>query len=188
MSKQGGIGRVKVGSVHGRFQPPHLGHRDYILAAKQHCEFLWVGITNYERNASTTSAAAPHRHATDANPFTYLERTILLSKMLVAEGLSSLEFGFVPFPIENPALLAEFIPRDATCFTTIYDDWNREKIATLQRAGYEVRVLWERTPEEKTISGHLVRALLRKGDDRWRSMVAPAVVRDLESFAERVGN
>ena len=36
------------GSVHGRFQPPHNGHLEYILAAKVQVKFLWIGIARYD--------------------------------------------------------------------------------------------------------------------------------------------
>jgi nicotinamide mononucleotide adenylyltransferase len=33
-----------IGVVHGRFQPFHNGHLEYVLSAKQKCDFLYVGI------------------------------------------------------------------------------------------------------------------------------------------------
>lgn len=37
---------IKTGVVHGRFQPLHLKHMEYILAAKMRCQKLYIGITN----------------------------------------------------------------------------------------------------------------------------------------------
>ena len=37
---------IDIGVVHGRFQPLHLKHMEYILAAKMRCRKLYIGITN----------------------------------------------------------------------------------------------------------------------------------------------
>jgi len=38
----------KTGSIHGRFQPFHNEHLDYVLRALDRCDFLWIGITQYD--------------------------------------------------------------------------------------------------------------------------------------------
>lgn len=37
---------IDIGVVHGRFQPLHLKHMEYILAAKVRCRKLYIGVTN----------------------------------------------------------------------------------------------------------------------------------------------
>ena len=63
-------------------------------------------------------------------------------------------------------------------FTTTYDEWNQEKIQTLERAGYEVINLWDR--DHKDYEGKAVRTLMRTGDEAWKTQVPDAVVQYLE--------
>jgi hypothetical protein len=88
----------------------------------------------------------------------------------------------VPFPIDNPELLLQFMPTSVRCYTTIFDDWNRDKIERLRLKGYEVEVLWERSREEKTVSGAKVRDSIVKGDSRWKEMVPSAIWQRLEDL------
>ncbi|MGA2689493.1 MAG: hypothetical protein ABSE85_15630, partial [Candidatus Korobacteraceae bacterium] len=86
-------------------------------------------------------------------------------------------FSFIPFPIEHPHKLKQFLPAEVLCFTTICEPWNLEKIEVLKREGYAVEVLWER---EKKVTGRLIREQILNGDDRWKILVPEATVRGLE--------
>ena len=173
--------KAKEGSVHGRFQPPHNGHREYILAAKKLCDFLWIGITRYDLTKHSECDVAPHRADPRANPLTYFERTTLLSRMLLAEGVSAGSFGFLPFPIDEPMRLEQFVPTSVVCFTTVYEPWNREKIRLLEQKGYTVNVLWERSLEEKEFSGSRIRESMRRRDREWEDHVPAAILQDLKA-------
>ena len=73
----------KLCSIHGRFQPFHNGHLNYTRAALEQCEFLYVGITQVERDAMKEFEAAPHRSQIEFNPFSFFER-----KRLIEAGLT----------------------------------------------------------------------------------------------------
>jgi hypothetical protein len=64
--------------------------------------------------------------------------------------------------------------------TTVYDDWNREKIGRLQGAVYTVEVLWERTYKEYV--GSEVRRLIAAGDEEYLTMVPPATARAIQTL------
>ena len=96
-------------SVHGRFQPFHNEHLEYALAAKQGCAFLWIGITKFDVSPDDASPLARHRQRPENNPFTYFERVVMIAEALVEAGVGRDSFGFVPFPIETPRRLTEFI-------------------------------------------------------------------------------
>ncbi len=160
--------------VNGRFQPPHRGHLEYILEAKKRCDFLWIGITRFDSLDETPCEKATHRATAESNPLTYFERVQLLTRILESEGVPRGAFGFVPFPIDQPTKLSQFIPPIIPIFTTIYDEWNRHKISLLESAGYRVVVLWERNRKE--FSGHAIRESMRNGSDAWRQMLPPAAV------------
>ncbi|MCL4552042.1 MAG: nicotinate-nucleotide adenylyltransferase [Candidatus Marsarchaeota archaeon] len=162
------------GSVHGRFQPLHNDHMEYILAAKAECQYLWIGITQYNVRKLDKSPEDVHRQVAENNPLTYAERVQLISEALLDAGLARSNFGFVPFPIEVPDLLPDFVPRTVPCFTTVYDEWNRRKVERLRNLGYEVIVLWER--DRKRVVGNQVRESIRVGKNDWIRMVPAATV------------
>ena len=172
-------------SAHGRFQPFHLGHLEYVLAAKARCTFLWIGITKYDVTPSALNPLGTKREQPANNPFTYYERVKMITAALAAAGIGRDTFGFVPFPIETPSHLPAFLPLTIPCFTTICEEWNRQKIAVLTEIGYSVHVLWEK---EKLISAADVRDAILHGDDAWRSKVPSAVAAFLDGIdaAERI--
>ncbi len=174
------------GSVHGRFQPFHLGHAEYVAVAASRCDFLWIGITQPEVTRLQGDAAQPeHRYHPGDNPLTYWER-VRVVEASVRSILGWESFVIVPFPIERPEILHNYVPVTATAFTTIYDEWNRRKIDILSSLNYTVEVLWER--EEKAFAGSEVRRLMRAGDERWRESVPPAAAQALDELglAERL--
>ncbi|MEU8404374.1 hypothetical protein AB0C28_55180 [Nonomuraea sp. NPDC048892] len=163
-----------MGVAHGRFQVFHNDHLRYVLAAKQRCVHLVIGITSPNPERAPLEAADPHRKAPGANPFTYFERMSMIASCLYAEGLSGPEFSIVPFPIESPVELANYAPSEATYFTTVYDAWGDEKIARLRALGFDIKVLWRSTNKE--ISGTRIRAAIASGGS-WRALV-PAATAD----------
>jgi nicotinamide mononucleotide adenylyltransferase len=171
--------RIPVGCVHGRFQPFHNEHLAYLLAAKERCDFLWIGITKYEAIWEEMSPLARHRERPENNPFTYFERLTMITESLSDLGEDRRTFGFIPFPIEMPQRLAAFLPRTVTCFTTICEEWNREKISVLKSEGYTVDVLWERG---KSITAGEIRKEILQGRSIWRDKVPKATANMIDSL------
>jgi nicotinamide mononucleotide adenylyltransferase len=160
------------GSVHGRFQPFHNDHLEYLLAAKKECGFLWIGITKFDTAPTEATPLAAIRERPENNPFTFFERINIIMESLVDAGVGKGDFGFVPFPIETVNKLPEFMPLEIPCFTTICEPWNKEKIRVLTTLGYEVKVLWER--DTKTITGAAIREDIIDGGTKWEGMVPVA--------------
>jgi nicotinamide-nucleotide adenylyltransferase len=158
------------GCVHGRFQPFHEGHLEYVLRARQRCERLIIGITAADSAAVRKEDASPHRHEPASNPFTYFERLQMIQSTLLAEGLSPTTFAIVPFPIQDPGFTSHYVPEGTTHFVRIYSRWEEEKIRRLRDEGFRVEVL--DTGEEKKISGTEVRRLMREGLP-WEHLVPP---------------
>ena len=156
-----------IGVITGRFQGLHLGHMEYLLAGKARCEYLIIGITNYLCNEKDDriSKMDSHRLNKNANPFTYFERMEMIRLAMLENKISESEFTIVPFPIEHPNLISNFAPKDATYYITIYDNWGKEKLKMLKDLGLNVQVMWERSLEEKPISGGLVRKKISLGED-----------------------
>ena len=182
-------GTEPVGVAAGRFQVLHNDHLRYLLAARQLCAHLIVGITNPDPHVAREDAADLHRTDPQANPLTYFERYQLVRAALPAAGVPEREFSVVPLPISFPELYRYYVPLDALFVVSIYDDWGRRKLDFFQSQGLRTHILWDVCPEEKGISGAQVRALMRSGGD-WRSLVPPAVADLLSQWriCERLSN
>ena len=159
-----------VGVIHGRFQMLHNGHMEYLLAGKSRCEYLLIGITNPDVILTRHSDINPSRSKPSSNPLTFFERFQMITGALLDAGVRREEFNIVPFPINHPELLFNYVPRNAKFYMTIYDDWGKEKKASLQALGCDVEVMWERTPEERFTSGSEVRGRIIEGKP-WENLV-----------------
>ena len=165
--------------IHGRFQPFHVGHLEYLRGAAARCDEVFVGITNPDPARVKPEPSDPLRHLPESNPFTYWERLLMIEAVATDEDIS---VRVIPFPVNEPELWDAYVPRDATQFIRHFSDWGGTKIERLREAGYEVVVLDEGA--EKEISGADVRAAMRSGRD-WESLVPPGVARVIRSL-ERV--
>ena len=163
---------VELGFIHGRFQLFHNDHLRYALLAKQQCEKLIVGITSPENASLIREEVDPHRSEAASNPFTYYERFNMVKLALLGAGLKREDFEIVPYPIERPEILYNYVPLGATSFFTIYDDWGYEKLNRLKNLGYGTVVLFD--TREKAMCSTEIRQKMVNGDN-WKQMVPEAV-------------
>ena len=163
-----------VGIIHGRFQILHNDHVKYLMAGKELCEHILVGITNPDPSLTKNHESNPHRSTEFNNPLTYYERMIMIKDTLLEKGLKLSEFSIVPFPINFPNLLKYYVPLDKVFFLSIYDDWGRQKKKYLENLGLKVHILWEVPIERKGISGQTVRKKML-GDQNWQQFVPKSV-------------
>lgn len=181
---------IKQAFVHGRFQPPHNQHFEYILAAKKRCSFLWIGITKYDIQEITLSPVAPHRESRFSNPLTFFERIEAISATLEKRKITRGEYGFIPIPIEQPEKITSFIDNRIQCFTTICDEWNLHKIKILESLGFSVESLIDRRHQSKDeiISGKFIRERALANDSIWKKYVPTGSLEVLEkiNFTERL--
>jgi nicotinamide-nucleotide adenylyltransferase/phosphinothricin biosynthesis protein PhpF len=162
----------EVAVVHGRFQPLHLGHLEYLLAGARRCTTLIVGITNPDPYQTAPEPTDPARGLPEANPFTYYERYLMVEASLEQVDVPRHRLRIVPFPHSYPQRLRYYVPVDAVHLLTVYDEWGEEKVARLRHLGMVTEVMWRRT--DKPISGTRVRQAIAAGAD-WQPFVPPAV-------------
>ena len=110
---------IKTGVVHGRFQPLHLKHMEYILAAKT-------------------------------------------------------EYDILPFPISCPEYLLQYVPKDATYYMGLCDEWDDEKYKILKDLGLNIEVLWHKTLAEKGVTASWIRSCIAT-DQEWTHLVPKSV-------------
>jgi nicotinamide-nucleotide adenylyltransferase len=160
------------GMIHGRFQPFHNGHLEYLKGAAARSDELFVGITNPDPRRIKPENADPLRHLPESNPYSYVERLLMVKAAALDAELELDRVHVIPFPVNEPELWQAYVPADVTQFIRLFSDWGGTKLDRLREAGYEVVVLDEGS--EKEISGADVRAALREGGE-WEAMVPPGV-------------
>ena len=159
-----------IGVIHGRFQVLHNDHLAYLLAGKAECKHLVVGITNPDPRLTARDDTDPERSDPRANPLSYFERLLMVKCALVDVGLGEADFSVTPMPINFPEHYPAYVPMQATFFLTIYDEWGRRKLEYFHSLGLQTRVLWERTPQTKGLSGQHIRQAMAAGQP-WEHLV-----------------
>jgi cytidyltransferase-like protein len=162
--------------IHGRFQPFHNGHLEYLRGAAARSERVFVGITNPDPWRIKEEPTDPLRHLPESNPYTYTERLLMVESVAADEGIS---VHVIPFPVNEPELWPAYVPEGIVQYLRLFSEWGGTKLDRLREAGYEVVVLDEGV--EKGISGADVREAMRGGTE-WESLVPPGVARVIRSL------
>ncbi|UCG12916.1 MAG: nicotinate-nucleotide adenylyltransferase [Deltaproteobacteria bacterium] len=164
---------LDIGVIHGRFQVLHNDHLKYLMAGKERCRHLVVGITNPDPTQTREDAADLKRSSPAANPLNYFERYIMVRDAISQEGISLVDFSVVPFPINMPELYKYYVPIDSTFFLTIYDQWGRRKLELFESLGLKTEILWERPLHKKGLSGADIRKRMVV-EEPWEALVPPS--------------
>jgi nicotinamide-nucleotide adenylyltransferase len=165
--------------IHGRFQPFHNGHLEYLLGAYERSEEVFVGITNPDPTRIKPEESDPLRHLPESNPWTYADRLVMVKAAARDAGLDLARVHVIPFPVNEPELWPAYVPDDVTQYIRIFSDWGGTKLDRLRDGGYDVIVLDEGA--EKEVSGAAVRAAIREGGD-WEALVPSGVARVIRSL------
>ena len=160
------------GMIHGRFQPFHLGHLEYLKGAAERSDEVFVGITNPDPSQVRPEESDPLRHLPESNPYSYVERMLMVKAAAADAGIEHERLHVIPFPVNTPELWDAYVPRDVVQYIRLFSDWGGTKLDRLRAAGYDVVVLDEGA--EKELSGADVRAAIRDGLD-WEPLVPPGV-------------
>jgi nicotinamide-nucleotide adenylyltransferase len=170
---------IRRGMIHGRFQPFHNGHLEYLHGAAERSDEVWIGITNPDPARIKPEATDPVRHLPESNPFSYAERMLMVKGAAADLGLDQSAVHVIPFPVHEPELWPAYVPAGVTQYLRVFSSWGDTKVERLREAGYEVVILDEGA--EKQLSGIDVREALREGGD-WASLVPPGVARVLSEI------
>ena len=167
----------EIGVIHGRFQVLHNDHMKYLISGKRLCKHLIIGICNPEVHLSKYTSSNPHRSLRSSNPLTFYERLECIKGAMLEYGVERDEFEIVPFPINFPDRIFNYVPSSAVYYMTIYDQWGKEKYHTLKEELHlNVKVMWEVPIEQKGISASDIRLSILNGTE-WRHLVPTSVYR-----------
>lgn len=172
---------MSTGMIHGRFQPFHHGHMEYLSRAAALCHTLVVGITNPDPAVTAAEPEDALRHLPESNPFSYRDRYRMVRDAAAEAGLDLMRIDIVPFPVNDRSLWRHYLPSGATQYIRIFSPWGERKRELLADAGFTVVDLAE--GEAKRDSGSQVREALRDGAE-WRRLVPPAVAQVIEEASE----
>jgi nicotinamide-nucleotide adenylyltransferase len=168
--------------IHGRFQPFHNGHLEYLAGAYERSSEVFVGITNPDPARIRPEDSDPLRHLPESNPWSYSERLLMVKAAAHGAGLELGRVHVIPFPVNEPELWPAYVPEGVTQYIRLFSEWGGTKLDRMREAGYEVVVLDEGV--QKGVSGADVREALRDRGD-WEALVPPGVARVIRSL-ERV--
>jgi cytidyltransferase-like protein len=159
-----------LGMVHGRFQPLHKEHLEYIKTGLGLCENLVVGITNPEPSELIEEVASSHRHKDESNPFSYYQREMMIFQSLRIIGIDVSRVICVPFHIFDSSKWSSYLPAKDKFIHLIreFSEWESKKIKDFSEMGYKVAVLDKGATKGMTATE--VRSLLRSGGS-WQSLV-----------------
>lgn len=170
--------RVPLGMIHGRFQPFHNGHLEYLHLALGRSDSLLVGITNPDPFQTAEEDTSTHRHRADANPFTFYQRLEMIRCTTMDEGIDPSRITIIPFPVNLPERWRYYVPAHAHHFVRVFSAWEQTKVDRLAAGGFAVDIL---TPgATKDVEATEVRRRLAAGED-WRALVPAAVARIIEA-------
>jgi nicotinamide-nucleotide adenylyltransferase len=167
------------GMIHGRFQPFHNGHLEYLAGAAERSDEVFVGITNPDPRRIKEEPSDPLRHLPESNPWSYVERLLMVKAAASDLGLEPTGVHVIPFPVNEPELWSAYVPDGVTQYLRLFSEWGGTKLDRLRDAGYEVVILDEGA--EKDVSGADVRRAIREGAD-WDTLVPPGVARVIRSL------
>lgn len=166
--------RVPLGMIHGRFQPFHNGHLEYLRLALERSDVLLVGITNPDPHQVAEEDTATHRHQPGANPFTFFQRLMMIREAVREDHIAPERIIIIPFPVNLPERWRYYVPPEAHHFVRVFSAWEQAKVDRIAAAGYAVEVL---SPgATKDVEATEVRRRLATGED-WRALVPTAVAR-----------
>lgn len=162
---------VPIGMIHGRFQPFHNGHLNYLICALECCSRLIVGITNPEPGTIIETTSDTQRHRPEANPYSFYLRARMIQESLLRCPECAhriVDLTIVPFPIHTPEAWQYYAPgTNVVQFIRLLDPWDHEKKAAFEKYGYHVETI----PGDRLTSGSEVRSDLAAGGSDWRGRV-----------------
>ena len=104
----------------------------------------------------------------------------MIKNALLEFGVKREEFEIIPFPVSRPEILMQYALEDAVHYMGICGKWDEEKYEILKEHGLDVEILWERSEEERGITGTQLRDMIAEDGD-WKQHMPKAAAGYIES-------
>ncbi len=152
----------------GRFQPLHWGHVSVVKWALERVDELVIVVGSAQESHTLT------------NPFTAGERIVMIREGLRDSGVDLSRIIIVPVPdiLMNavwPRYVAMFVPPFRYVVAR-----NPLVLRLFKEMGYEVLV--PPPYDREKYSSTRIRAMMIRGDERWRELVPPSVARIIDEI------
>ncbi|GAA2280252.1 nicotinamide-nucleotide adenylyltransferase [Actinomadura luteofluorescens] len=165
--------------IHGRFQPFHLGHLEYLNLSMERSRRVVVGITNPILGGLVREATSEHRHRADTNPFTYFDRAEMIAESAAeCPAYDGHLVRIVPFDVSDPSSWNDYLPRRAIYLVTLNEPWDHEKCARFAARGLRTETI-EGNPSRITATQVRRRMSL---DTDWRDLVPKGTAHVIEQL------
>ncbi|WP_095191743.1 hypothetical protein [Pseudomonas sp. Irchel 3E19] len=166
---------VDVGMVHGRFQPFHHEHFEYVLYGLSKSKKCLIGITQPDIGKITGCDLLPHRGTSEGNPFTFEERADMIRLSLIDWGISEDRFEILKFDVDqSDDAIATLRQKhnEVVQFVRLFSEWELYKKKIFESAGMKVEIVRSEASQfsTKNVTGTLVRELI-ESDRNWRDFV-----------------
>lgn len=158
---------VDNGIVFGRFQLLYLKQMEYLLAVKMRCKKLIIGITKPD------GVRGKERKDFD-NPFTYYERFEMIRDALLDFGVKREEFEIVPFPMEHPERILNYVPKNSVLYMDILGEESGEKLNVMEAMNLKADVVRRKHSGVRGKTDAEIRMLIAKGRE-WKWEVPKSV-------------
>ncbi|MCA9253663.1 MAG: hypothetical protein KDA54_21255 [Phycisphaerales bacterium] len=167
-----------LGMVHGRFQPFHHEHLEYVLHGITHSQKCLIGITQPDVRNISACETMPHRGTPEANPFSFDERVDMIRISLESLGIEDKYYEIMRFDIDGadetiPTLLeTTFKDEKPVQFVKVFGDWELSKIEVFKKHEFPIELLRDKDSQfsPKNVTGTLVRELI-SSERNWRDFV-----------------
>lgn len=173
--KKNELSVVELGMVHGRFQPFHHEHFEYILYGVSKSQKCLIGITQPNIGQITDCELLPHRGTSEGNPFSFEERSDMIRLSLLDWGVSEERFEIIKFDVDKSEVAINELRQkygDVVQFVRLFSEWELHKKKLFETAGMKVEIVRSEASQfsTKNVTGTLVRELI-ESERNWRDFV-----------------
>jgi len=150
--------------MHGRFQPFHNGHLEYLnYSLNLTINHIVIGITNPLNNTSKVEETDRHRHLKSSNPLSFWDRYKIIDSIMER---FSVKYTIIPFDIHDTKSFLQLVPAFFTQIVMETEAWDTQKIKIFKDCGYNVFS----AKLDRITSGTIVRNNIRKNLE-WENLV-----------------
>lgn len=160
-------GTYATGMVHGRFQPFHHEHLEYVLWGIANSKKCFIAITQPDIHNLSDTVGASHRAKSEGNPFTFEERKRMVELSLSRLGIPNNRYEVIKFNIDDMEksfkelknINSGEIP---TQFIKVFSQWEEYKKGKFIDLDLDIVEICETHKEyaSKNVTGTLVRELI----------------------------